>query len=133
MITEERNPSYDEYKTLRVAVGWKLTDEIQTMKALDNALYSVVVIDSNKVIGVGRIIGDDGLYYYIQDVIVEPESQGKGVGKKIMAKLMGFIHSNARAGSIIGLMAAPGLEDFYRKFGFTTRHEYGTGMYQIID
>ena len=133
MLIEERNPSYDEYKALREAVGWRLTEETSTRKALDNALYSVVALDSNKVVGIGRVIGDDGLYYYIQDLIVNPKYQGKGIGKALMAKLMDFIQSHAHAGSIIGLMATPGLENFYKEFGFTSRPENGTGMYRIID
>jgi ribosomal protein S18 acetylase RimI-like enzyme len=38
-----------------------------------------------------RIIGDEGLYYYIQDVIVVPECQGRGIGKKLMARVMEYI------------------------------------------
>jgi GNAT superfamily N-acetyltransferase len=133
MVIEERNPSYDEYQALREAVGWRLTEDASTKKALANALYSVVALDSDKVVGIGRVIGDDGLYYYVQDLIVCPNYQGKGVGKKLMAKLMDFIQSHACPGSIIGLMAAPGLENFYKEFGFTSQPEYGTGMYIIID
>jgi len=133
MVIEERNPSFDEYKALREAVGWKLTEETSTRKALDNSLYSVVALDNKKVVGTGRVIGDDGLYYYIQDLIVIPNNQGKGYGKELMAKLMDFVQSHARPGSIIGLMAAPGLENFYEEFGFTSRPEYGTGMYMIIN
>ena len=50
-----------------------------------------------------------------------------------MTKLMVFIQSHAHPGSTIGLMAAPGLESFYKEFGFTSKPEYGTGMYIIID
>ena len=104
MVIEERNPSYDEYKTLRDAVGWGQTDETSTTKALNNTLYSLVALESNEVVGIGRVIGDGGLYYYIQDLIVCPNCQGKGVGKKLMAKLMEFIQSHTHSGSIIGLM-----------------------------
>ena len=133
MVIEERNPSYDEYKALREAVAWRLTEETSTRKALDNTLYSVVALDSNKIVGIGRVIGDDGLYYYIQDLIVNPNYQGKGIGKRLMTKLMDFVQSHARTGSMIGLMAAPGLENFYQEFGFTSRSENGSGMTMIID
>ena len=56
MILKERNPSYDEYKALRKAVGWRMTDETSSIKALDNALYSIVALDSNGVMGMGRVI-----------------------------------------------------------------------------
>lgn len=133
MLIEERNPTYDEYIALREAVGWRLTNETSTRKALDNALYSVVALDGNKVVGMGRVIGDDGLYYYIQDLIVNPNYQGQGIGKELMAKLMDFIQSHTHAGSIIGLMSTPGLENFYEEFSFTSEPENGTGMTMIID
>ena len=44
MIIEERNPTYDEYKTLREAVGWWPTEDKSTKTALKNALYSVVAL-----------------------------------------------------------------------------------------
>ncbi len=133
MVIEERNPSYDEYKTLRDAVGWGQTDETLTTKALNNTLYSLIALESNEVVAIGRVIGDGGLYYYIQDLIVSPNYQSKGYGKELMTKLMVFIQSHAHPGSTIGLMAAPGLESFYKEFGFTSKPEYGTGMYIIID
>lgn len=133
MIIEERNPTFEEYNSLRLSAGWKLTEELPTINALRNALYSVVATDNEKVIGIGRVIGDGGLYYYVQDLIVDPGNQGKGYGKAMMSKLMNFIKQQARPGSIIGLMAAPGLEDFYREFGFESKPEFGTGMYIIFD
>ena len=133
MIIEERSPTLDEYSYLRQSAGWKLTEELPTKNALENALYSVVAIDDEKVIGVGRVIGDGGLYYYVQDLIVDPDYQGRSYGKAMMTKLMDFIKQRAGPGSIIGLMAASGLEDFYMEFGFESKPEHGTGMYIIID
>lgn len=132
MIIEERTPTFDEYISLRQSASWKLTEEIPTKNALENALYSVIATENEKVIGVGRVIGDGGLYYYVQDLIVDPDYQCRGYGRAMMSKLMNFIKQHASPGSIIGLMAAPGLEDFYREFGFESKPEYGTGMYIII-
>ena len=128
MIINERNPSYDEYKALRVAVGWDVTEVESTKTALSNALYTLVALDGDDVIGIGRVIGDGGLYYYIQDLIVHPHYQNKGIGKKLMSKLMGFIKSHAQTGSFVGLTAAPGLENYYNNFGFMSREEDGKGM-----
>ena len=81
MPIEYRQPTVAEYMRLRNLVGWWEVDENSTGKALENSLFSVVAIEHGDVIGLGRIVGDGGLYFYIQDLIVHPEFQGKGLGK----------------------------------------------------
>ena len=130
---EERSPTLEEYNALRNAIGWWETEQMSTKRALSNSLYSVVVLEENKIVGIGRVIGDDGLYYYIQDLIVQPDYQGKGVGKELMGKLMNYIGKNATKGAFVGLMAAKGLEEFYKDFGFKLRSSDSPGMYKIIE
>ena len=129
---EYRSPTLSEYKKLRGLVGWWETDENSTDTALRNSLFSAVAIEQNTVIGFGRVVGDRGLYYYIQDLIVDPEFQNKGCGKSLMKELMGYITANAKSGAFVGLMAAKGLEKYYEPFGFKAREEDAPGMYQII-
>ena len=131
MEYEERNIKLEEYRHLREKVGWWETDNIATQKALDNSLYSIAAVSDGKIIGIGRVVGDDGLYYYIQDLIVHPTYQSKGIGREIMNRLLYYINTNAKKGAFIGLMAAKGLEDYYKEFGFIPRPEKGPGMYYI--
>lgn len=131
MKYEERKISLEEYQRLRQAVDWYATDPIDTQNALENSLYSVAVIADETVIGIGRVIGDKGLYYYIQDLIVHPDYQNKGIGRNIMRMLKGYIENNAKPGAFIGLMAAKGLKTFYKKFGFQTRPIEGPGMFYV--
>jgi ribosomal protein S18 acetylase RimI-like enzyme len=78
----------------------------------------------------GRVIGDGGMVYYIQDLIVLPEFQGQEIGSKMMDKIMAYISAHASHNTIIGLMSAVGKERFYERYGFTTRptEKYGAGM-----
>lgn len=64
------------------------------------------------------------------DIIVLPEFQGRGIGKKIMATVLEFIDSHSVNNSIIGLMSAVGKERFYESFGFIKRpnERMGCGM-----
>ena len=130
MKYEERKISLEEYQRLRQAVDWYATDPIDTQNALENSLYSVAVIADETVIGIGRVIGDKGLYYYIQDLIVHPDYQNKGIGRNIMRMLKGYIENNAKPGAFIGLMAAKGVERLYEKFNFIIRpnDNMGPGM-----
>ena len=79
MLIEYRSPTVTEYMSLRNLVGWWETDENATGMALENSLFSVVAIEQDTVVGFGRIIGDEGLYFYIQDLIIHPEFQAKGL------------------------------------------------------
>lgn len=132
MKYEERNISFEEYQWLRKSVGWWDTDPVSTKVGLKNSLYSVVVLENGKVIAIGRVIGDKGLYFYIQDLIVHPAFQRKGIGCKIMHMLKDYIENNAKPGAFIALMAAKGLEGYYKEFGFQTRPIEGPGMFYIM-
>ena len=49
----------------------------QTKLAMDNTLFRVSIFDGERIVAMARVIGDMGLCYYIKDVIVLPEYQGK--------------------------------------------------------
>ncbi len=82
--------------------------------------------------GMGRLVGDGAMYWYLQEIVVLPEYQGKGIGKSIVNRLLEHIKSAAVPGTIIdiGLTAVKGKEPFYEKFGFLVR---STGMGQLME
>lgn len=128
-----RAPTYAEYTKLREAVGWRRTDESASRTAFRNSLFSVIALEDGEVVGLGRVIGDGGLYFYIQDLIVHPGFQQKGLGKELMGALLAYIEANARPGAFVGLMAAKGLQGYYASFGFKARPEDAPGMYRIVE
>jgi ribosomal protein S18 acetylase RimI-like enzyme len=93
-------------------------------------LYAVCAVHHGEVVGTGRIVGDGGIYFYLQDVIVHPDVQGMGIGTRIVEMLMEYISENAGRNSMVGLMCAKGVDPLYQKFGFITRpnEKYGPGM-----
>ena len=126
----ERLPSPDEYNQLRASVGWGVYDRGVADTALPRSLYCVCALVEGSVVGMARVIGDGGLVYYIQDVIVRPEYQGQGIGTRLMERIMAYIRSHGHHNSVIGLMAAAGKEPFYERYGFTRRpnDRLGSGM-----
>jgi GNAT superfamily N-acetyltransferase len=127
----ERDPTVEEYQRLRGAVGWgEMTDE-GIAAGLPNALFSVVLELDGQAVGCGRIVGDGGLYFYLQDVIVLPEHQGRGQGAVIMDAVMGYLERTCRPGAFVGLMAAVGAESFYERYGFRRRGEAQPGMSRV--
>jgi len=130
MTIVERAPTAAEYRRLRRAVGWSEMSDEGVAAGLPNALFSVVLELDGEVVGCGRIVGDGGLYFYLQDVIVLPEHQGHGHGAEIMDALMGFLERTCRPGAFVGLMAAAGAGAFYERYGFQRRSDRQPGMYR---
>jgi GNAT superfamily N-acetyltransferase len=123
-------PSAEDYRRLRQAVGWRLHDLDVIEQYLPRSLFGVCAVHNGRTIGMARVIGDGGLTFYVQDVVIEPEYQRKGVGSRLMDRVMDYIRAHANQNSVVGLMSAAGKEAFYEKYGFTTRptDKLGSGM-----
>jgi ribosomal protein S18 acetylase RimI-like enzyme len=130
-VLVERNPTLEEYQRLRRAVGWSDVETEAIEIGLNNSLFSVCVILENRVIGCGRVIGDGGIYFYIQDIIVLPEFQGRGIGRRIMDAIVEYLKAHARDGAFIGLMAAKGVSKFYERYDFKKRPPDAPGMFRV--
>lgn len=132
MIIYEDKLTAQEFVYLIEAVGWGKANLEQIELALKNTIYSISVEIDGKIIGMGRIIGDGARVFYIQDVVIHPNYQGKGIGTTIMENLMAFFEkfSISDCNIMVGLMSAKGKECFYERFGFKKRpNEFqGNGM-----
>lgn len=130
----ENNKNIQEFNYLTDQVGWGTRDEKIVKRALDNTLYSISIYDEEKIIGYGRIIGDETIFVYIQDVMVIPSYQNKKIGTEIMNKLLEKIsiyrEINPNLRTYLG--ADLNKESFYRRFGFKTRSEAGLGEGMIL-
>ena len=120
----------EDFIRLKVATGFIERPLQQVETALENGLFNVSAICDGKVIG--KSIGDGAMYWYLQEIVVLPEYQGKGIGKSIVNRLIEYIKSTAILGTIIdvGLTAVKGKEPFYEKFGFSIR---ATGMGNLME
>lgn len=127
----ERPPSVEEYQRLRDSTDWDPLDDEVVEKGLQNTLFSVCAVIHDEVIGCGRIIGDGSMYFYIQDVIVLPQFQGRGIGTHIMSALLDYLKTHAKNNSFIGLRAAKGTSGFYERHGFERRPPDAPGMFLI--
>lgn len=126
---------YEDYCKLRESVEWLPYSKEQTQKALDNSIYTVIAVDNNHTIGMGRLIGD-GVYYLIADIVVHPNYQKQGVGNKIVNMIIEYVENATPIGgrSSIQLITVKGKEAFYEKMGFKIiPHEFcGSGMRKVI-
>ncbi|OXM16223.1 GNAT family N-acetyltransferase [Paenibacillus herberti] len=131
----ERPPTVLEHNTLWESVGWGTIDTEMTEQSIANSVYAVVVVFDGEVIGMGRIVGDGAMYFYIQDVAVLPEHQGEGIGKMIVEQLLAYIKKCKYKNGIafVGLFASHGNDKFYESYGFKDHSPEMTGMFTVFD
>ena len=79
-------------------------------------------------IGMGRVIGDGGTAYQAVDIAVLPAHQKKGLGKRIVAALVGWLHANAPKSAYVSLIADGPAKDLYAQYGFKPVMPESIGM-----
>lgn len=131
-IEFKNNISANEFCKLRESVGFqKLTTE-QAEKVLANTSLLVNAVYRGGSVGLVRVLTDTVTDAYITDVIVSPDFQGRGLGRKlietVLMNLKEYSVSNVKLAC--NLYANPGKESFYEKFGFhkLPDEKYGYGM-----
>ena len=102
--------------------------------SLMNFIYCFTVKDKDneQIVGMGRIVGDGAIYFYIQDIVVHPDYQKKGIGKDIMNMKVGYLNLNAPDKAFVGLFASQGKESFYEKYEFKDHSPNMTGIFTVI-
>ena len=127
----EREVTVEEYKALRAQTNWEAVSDSMIDAALKRSLYSVLVLTDGSPVAMGRIVGDGGLYYYLQDIIVHRDFRGQGWARVIIQKLEAYLEEHAGKHAFIGLMAAEGVEGLYEIFGYSRRKQTAPGMFKL--
>ena len=121
LIVKYNELTAEQFIELWQAVGWGEGPALeQTRLAMEHTLFRVSIFDGDKIIAMARVIGDMGLDYYIKDVVVRPEYQGKGLGRMLINEILKFISENGIKGTdiFVELCAMPDKIPFYKKLGF---------------
>jgi GNAT superfamily N-acetyltransferase len=131
VVIADRPPTIDEYRRLCTAVGWdSVVNVAAAPAALASSLAACVALDADRAIGMARLVGDGAIYFYVQDVAVLPSHHGQGVGGMLLRHLMEWLSCNAPDRAFVGLFAAAGTEDFFRREGFEV-HQGLVGMFRV--
>lgn len=111
-------PAAEEYRALRSAAGLSAMSAEAAALGLPSSWCAVCVRDGGELIGMGRIVGDGGLFLFVVDIAVAPAWQGKGWGTRIMQALTERLRARAPAGAMVGLIADGTAWQLYERFGF---------------
>ena len=133
-IILEEKIEVDEFLEIIESVGFKTYSKEQVEKALANTMYMVKATADDKVVGIGRVVGDYSIVCCLSDICVRPDYQGKGIGLLIVNKLKEMIENGVKPGEKMQIELTPtaGNEGFYQKAGFKYKPEKITGMYLWI-
>ncbi len=121
MRIEENGLTAEIYTNLRVYAGMQPYPPEDVEKALKGTLFSVVVWDGEEPVAIARVVGDGRVVFFIKDVVVHPDWQGRGIGRAVMERVMAYVEREGAPNAYVGLMSTPGKESFYEKFGFHVR------------
>lgn len=131
------NTLYPElFLELYQSVGWEAPGLVQIETALRGSVATFCAYNGEIPVGMARLLGDDGMSFYIKDFAVRPEYQGKGVGRLVMTAIEEYIISHIPNGWAVSLelISSKGRELFYEKFGFEQRpcDWDGAGMFKML-
>ncbi|MDO5156796.1 MAG: GNAT family N-acetyltransferase [Eubacteriales bacterium] len=114
-INEEVN--VEKIATLREAVGWnRMENELRN--PLMTSYIHIAAYEEDVLIGYIDSISNGVTDAYIQDLMVHPKYQGKGVGTELMNQMIACIKEKHIY--MVSVIFEEEMKSFYEKFGFYT-------------
>ena len=102
---------------LRESVGWNRM-ESEYGSPLLSSYYHIAVYDGGQLIGYIDSVSNGVTDAYIQDLMVSPDHQGKGIGTDLMNKMIARLKEKHIY--VISVAFEERLKPFYDRFGFSS-------------
>jgi len=128
----ERFPDVETYRRMRVEAGLAPKTVEAARRGLANTLYGVSLVRDGEIVGMGRIIGDNGTVFTVVDIAVTPAWQGRGLGKRILAALDAWLQANVPESAYVTLVADGDAKHLYAKFGFAETAPVSVNMEYVM-
>jgi GNAT superfamily N-acetyltransferase len=115
----DRPPTPEEFGELIEAVGWTRFTNLEALPAaIDGSLFWVVAEHAGRVVGMGRLVGDGARFVYVQDLMVLPGFQRRGIGSAILDRLLDYVNLRMPRKVHVHLFTDERTAGFYRRYGF---------------
>lgn len=117
------SPPLPQLLALYNAVGWTAyaRDEAGLEKAIRNSTYVVSAWDGEQLVGLARCLSDDVSICYLQDILVHPDHQRRGIGRRLMENcLERFDHVRTK---VLLTDDEERQHAFYKSFGYKNTRE----------
>ena len=102
---------------LRESVGWNRMEK-EYGNPLMTSFFHIAVYDGDLLVGFIDSVSNGVTDAYIQDLIVRPDYQGKGIGTDLMKKMIAILKEKHIY--MISVIFEESLKSFYDRFGFNT-------------
>ena len=114
-----------EILDLYARVGWtNYTADPQMLRcAYENSLLVLGAYEAEKLIGIIRAVGDGASIVYVQDIIVHPDFQRRGIGTQLMRAMLKLLEQKGYAQASLAVQKDNYALRLYRKLGFETVDE----------
>ncbi|TJY40831.1 GNAT family N-acetyltransferase [Cohnella pontilimi] len=123
-------PAPEEYVAIRDRAGMSGKEVAAAEIGLRHSLHCVALRKEGRLIGMGRVIGDGGCFFQVVDVVVDPDHQGRGLGKLIMSEINKYLNEHAPKSAYVSLIADVPADKLYQQFGFLYTAPKSLGMYK---
>lgn len=122
-------PAMPDLLALYSSVGWTNYTNYPTMleEAVKSSLWNLAVYDEKELVAYIRLVGDGHSVLLVQDLLVRPDHQCQGIGKKLLEEALAtFPHVYQRL--LVTECSEKNLT-FYQSLGFVELSEQAcTGM-----
>lgn len=112
---ENEPVSSKQIADLRQSVGWNRMEDCYQNKRM-TSYFHIAVSDGNRLIGYVDTVSNNVTDAYIQDLMVHPDYQGKGIGTELMNRTIKYLKK--RNIYMISVVFDKKLKLFYKRFGF---------------
>lgn len=124
-IKEYTNYNEEEILSLYTSVGWVAytSDPAALREGYQNSMLILAAYEKEELLGLIRVVGDGATILFIQDILVYPEHQRKGVGSALLKEVLER-YSHVRQVEL-ATDNTPKTVAFYRSMGFREFSEIG--------
>ena len=102
----------------------------QLMRGIGNSLDCISYEENGELIGLIRTVGDGETIIYIQDILIMPEHQDRGIGSQLIQHVLEK-YKHVRQIALMTDME-PKQHKFYKKNGFTNIADIGCAGFTYV-
>ncbi|MFI9381380.1 GNAT family N-acetyltransferase [Kutzneria sp. NPDC052558] len=127
VIGPETGIALDELLALYAAVGWTAyTDHPEVLRAgIAGSSYVVTARLGGRLVGLARAMSDDATICYLQDVLVHPDAQRRGLGRSLVLAVLDRYRSTRQ--KVLLTDDEPAQRAFYESLGYAEIRDFGPG------